>query len=150
MTLELLPNQLPGQDRILLPHSAINEDGVWRPRPKQADLWQYLANGGLRAIAIWHRRYGKDDVGLNWTAVAAHKRIGTYWHMLPEAAQARKAIWEAVDPHSATRRIDSAFPHEIRAQTRESDMFIRFKNGSTWQVVGSDNFNSLVGSPPGS
>ena len=27
-------------------------------------------------------------------------------------------------------------------------MFIRFKNGSTWQVVGSDNFNSLVGSPP--
>jgi phage terminase large subunit len=27
-------------------------------------------------------------------------------------------------------------------------MFIRFVNGSTWQVVGSDNYNSLVGSPP--
>jgi phage terminase large subunit len=27
-------------------------------------------------------------------------------------------------------------------------MFIRFRNGSTWQVVGSDNYNSLVGSPP--
>ncbi len=27
-------------------------------------------------------------------------------------------------------------------------MFIRFKNGSTWQVVGSDSYNSLVGSPP--
>lgn len=27
-------------------------------------------------------------------------------------------------------------------------MFIRFKNGSTWQVVGSDSFNSLVGTPP--
>lgn len=27
-------------------------------------------------------------------------------------------------------------------------MLIRFKCGSTWQVVGSDNFNSLVGSPP--
>lgn len=27
-------------------------------------------------------------------------------------------------------------------------MFIRFLNGSTWQVVGSDNYNSLVGSPP--
>lgn len=25
---------------------------------------------------------------------------------------------------------------------------IRFVNGSTWQVVGSDNYNSLVGSPP--
>jgi phage terminase large subunit len=68
--------------------------------------------------------------------------------MLPEASQARKAIWEAVNPHTGLRRIDEAFPHEIRAATRENEMFIRFINGSTWQVVGSDNFNSLVGSPP--
>ena len=27
-------------------------------------------------------------------------------------------------------------------------MFIRFKNGSTWTVIGSDNFDTLVGSPP--
>jgi hypothetical protein len=27
-------------------------------------------------------------------------------------------------------------------------MMIKFKNGSTWQVIGSDNYNSLVGSPP--
>jgi phage terminase large subunit len=27
-------------------------------------------------------------------------------------------------------------------------MFIRFKCGSSWQVIGSDNYNSLVGSPP--
>ena len=27
-------------------------------------------------------------------------------------------------------------------------MFIRFKNGSTWQVIGSDNYGSLVGTPP--
>jgi hypothetical protein len=27
-------------------------------------------------------------------------------------------------------------------------MFIKFKNGSTWQLVGSDNYNALVGSPP--
>ncbi|HUN00416.1 MAG TPA: hypothetical protein PLI96_08030 [Halothiobacillus sp.] len=68
--------------------------------------------------------------------------------MLPEASQARKAIWEAVNPHTGIRRIDQAFPQEIRAATRENEMFIRFINGSTWQVVGSDNFNSLVGSPP--
>lgn len=68
--------------------------------------------------------------------------------MLPEAAQARKAIWDAINPHTGLRRIDEAFPHELRANTREQDMFIRFKNGSTWQVVGSDNYDSLVGSPP--
>lgn len=68
--------------------------------------------------------------------------------MLPEYAQARKAIWEAVNPHTGIRRIDEAFPREVRDTTNEQQMFIRFRNGSTWQVVGSDSYNSLVGSPP--
>lgn len=76
------------------------------------------------------------------------QRAATYWHMLPEAAQARKAIWDAVNPHTGKRRIDEAFPKEIRANVNDQAMFIRFKNGSSWQVVGSDNYNSLVGSPP--
>ena len=68
--------------------------------------------------------------------------------MLPQANQARKAIWEAVNPHTGLRRIDEAFPKAVRTSTQEHEMLIRFRNGSTWQVVGSDNFNSLVGSPP--
>lgn len=68
--------------------------------------------------------------------------------MLPEYAQARRAIWDAVNPHTGIRRIDEAFPVAIRASTNEQQMFIRFINGSTWQVVGSDSYNSLVGSPP--
>lgn len=68
--------------------------------------------------------------------------------MLPEASQARKAIWNAVNPHSGKRRIDEAFPGEIIENRNDNEMFIRFKTGSTFQVVGSDNFNSLVGSPP--
>lgn len=68
--------------------------------------------------------------------------------MLPEYAQARRAIWDAVNPHTGIRRIEEAFPKEIRESTNEQQMFIRFKNGSTWQVVGSDSYNSLVGSPP--
>lgn len=111
-------------------------------------LWKYLQGGGKRAVAVWHRRAGKDDVALNWAAVSAIQKPATYWHMLPEAAQARKAIWEAVDPHTGIRRIDQAFPPAIRATTREQEMLIKLVNGATWQVVGSDNFNSLVGSPP--
>lgn len=68
--------------------------------------------------------------------------------MLPEYSQARKAIWDAVNPHTGLRRIDEAFPREIREKTDDQSMFIRFKNGSTWQVVGSDSFDSLVGAPP--
>ena len=72
-------------------------------------------------------------------------RVGGYWHMLPEYAQARKAIWTAVNPHTGKRRIDEAFPQEIRENTNEQEMFIRFKTGSTWQVIGSDNYDNLVG-----
>jgi phage terminase large subunit len=120
----------------------------WQPRSYQLKLWRYLQNGGTRATAIWHRRAGKDELALHWGAVSAMEHPGTYWHMLPEASQARKAIWNAVNPHTGKRRIDEAFPEEIRRNTNEQEMFIRFINGSTWQVVGSDNYNSLVGSPP--
>lgn len=120
----------------------------WTQRDYQIPLWQYLEQGGTRAVAVWHRRAGKDEVALHWTCVAAHKRVGTYWHLLPEASQARKAIWNAINPHTGIRRIDECFPLELRASTNDQEMLIKFKCGSTWQVVGSDNYNSLVGSPP--
>ena len=120
----------------------------WHCRPYQDALWRYLAAGGKRAVPVWHRRSGKDDISLHWTATEAIRKPGTYWHLLPQANQARKAIWDAVDANTGMRRVDWAFPREIRETTREQEMMIRFKSGSTWQVVGSDNYNSLVGSPP--
>lgn len=120
----------------------------WKPRPYQRKVWKYWEDGGRQANLIWHRRSGKDDIALHRTAVAAFERPGTYWHMLPEAAHARKAIWTAVNPHTGKRRIDEAFPHALRKTTREQEMFIEFVNGSTWQVGGSDRYNSLVGSSP--
>ena len=117
----------------------------WRPRPYQRPFWDYLERGGKRAIEIAHRRWGKDDVLLHRAAVSAFERPATYWHTLPEYSQARKAIWNAVNSHTGKRRIDEAFPHELRENTNDNEMFIRFKNGSTWQVIGSDRYNSLVG-----
>lgn len=108
-------------------------------------MWDYLERGGKRALGIWHRRAGKDDVLLHRTAVAAFERPATYWTALPEYAQARKALWAAVNPHTGKRRIDEAFPLELRETTNEQEMFIRLINGSTWQLVGSDRYNSLVG-----
>lgn len=120
----------------------------WRPRDYQLPAWNYLEHGGKHAEIVWHRRSGKDEVGLHWTAVASFQRVGVYWYMLPLASQAKKAIWNAVNPHTGKRRIDEAFPPEIRKRKNDQEMFIEFVSGSTWQVVGSDNFNSLVGSPP--
>jgi len=120
----------------------------WNPRPYQLQAWRYLENGGRHAELIWHRRSGKDEVALHRAACAAFERVAGYWHMLPEYSQARKAIWDAVNPHTGRKRVDEAFPLELRKATRNQEMIIEFKNGSTWQVVGSDSYNSLVGSSP--
>lgn len=117
----------------------------WQPRDYQMPLWSYLERGGKRAIAAWHRRAGKDDVLLHRTAVAMFERPASYWHCLPEFEQARKAIWTAVNPHTGRRRIDEAFPPEIRESKDEQSMFLRLKNGATWQLIGSDRYNNLVG-----
>jgi phage terminase large subunit len=125
-------------DDIVLPFN-------WEPREPQMRLWTALESGVKRAMMVAHRRWGKDEVGLHYTCTAMHTRVGTYWHCLPEYAQAKKAIWDAVNPHTGRRRIDEAFPKELRESTRADDMFIRMKNGSTWQVIGSDRFRGLVG-----
>lgn len=122
--------------------------GRWYCQPHQDALWRYLASGGLRAAAVWHRRAGKDDLALRWAFQAMCTRKGNYWHMLPQAEQARKAIWDAINPHTGVRRIDEAFPLEARKRTRNNEMMIELHTGSIWQVVGSDNYNALVGSPP--
>jgi len=119
----------------------------WQPRPHQQRLWDYLEGGGRRAVAVWHRRAGKDSTAVNWTAVAAHERIGTYWHMLPTATQGRMVVWEGRDGQGR-RLIDQAFPPSLRVSERNDRMSMELKCGSVWQVVGSDNYDRLVGANP--
>lgn len=129
------------KNRVRLPEG-------WSPRDYQLPLWEYLQAGGLRADVAAHRRWGKDEVALHWTAQCMAQRPGVYWHLLPEAGQGRRAIWEAVNPHTGARRIDEAFPEILRRRTRDGEMAIEFLNGAVWQVLGSDNYDSLVGAPP--
>jgi hypothetical protein len=120
----------------------------WRPRFYQMAMWKYLEAGGSRAVEVWHRRSGKDDVALHFTAVSAMQQPGNYWHMLPEYAHGRRALWDAVNPHTGKKRIDEAFPLQIRTKTNQAEMKIELIGGSIWHIVGSDNYNALVGSPP--
>jgi len=120
----------------------------WKCRPYQVASWNAYRAGIKRQLLIWHRRAGKDEIALNKTVVAAHERIGNYWHCLPKYEQARKAIWEAVNPHTGMRRIDEAFPPALRTRTDNVGMVIELANGSIWRIVGSDNPDSLVGAPP--
>lgn len=114
----------------------------WYQRP----FHEYLVNTpGARAIEIAHRRWGKDEIVLAATCELAHKRIASYWHCLPEYEQGRKALWNAINAHTGKRRIDEAFPPEIRESKDEQQMLIKLKCGSTWQIIGSDRYDATVG-----
>lgn len=120
----------------------------WKPRADQRPFWDYMEAGGKRGVVVGHRRWGKDDVSLHFTATQALQRPANYWHMLPQYKQARKVIWDAVNPRTGKKRIDEAFPAAIRKRTNTQEMLIEFVNGAVWQLVGSDNYNAYVGSPP--
>lgn len=120
----------------------------WQCRDYQVNAWDYLNGGGKRYVGVWHRRAGKDELLLRWSALSMIRRPATYWHMLPMKEQARTAIWSAVNAHTGIRRIDEAFPSEV-FDKNETDMMVKCKlNAATWQVKGSDNFGSGIGSPP--
>ena len=119
--------------------------GGWPHRHYQNDAFREFNAGKRRQIHIWHRRAGKDTFGLNLAGIEAQKTVGTYWHLFPLQTQAKKAIWDGLDGEGH-RIIDRAFPQDLRVSTNKEDMMIKFKGGSTWQMAGSDRYNSLVGS----
>jgi len=119
----------------------------WSPRPHQIDFFRAMDNGVKRACLVWHRRAGKDSTSLNFTAKEMFKRKGNYWHLFPKQTQARKAIWNGINSDGQSI-LDQVFPEAVRARTSSQEMMIELKNGSTWQLAGSDNYDSLVGANP--
>lgn len=131
---------------------AISLPYAWKAREYQRGFMNYMFEGGefpyeKRAIEVWHRRSGKDSCFINTLAVASQMRVGTYWHLLPSLNQGRRVVWNGVDGQSR-RVIYQAFPREIIESVNENDMLIKLKNGSFYQVVGSDNYDALVGTNP--
>jgi hypothetical protein len=132
--------------------SEINIPNQWECREHQRPLFNYF-NGeegretfhDKRAIVFAHRRWGKDSVAVNLMAMSAALWPGNYVYMFPLLVQARAALWTNFDRRRGGNVLDLAFPHEIRKRTDKNAMFIELVNGSTIQLLGSDNYNALVG-----
>ena len=118
-----------------------------KARPHQKALIEYFRRGGKHASCIWHRKCGKDRAATFIESELACKRVGLYWHALPNYADARKVIWDAITP-DGQRLIDASFPPEIIKRRSDHEMKLELVNGSIWQPVGADNYNGLVGAFP--
>lgn len=131
---------------ILLPYG-------WRPRSYQRPLWNTLElgcagkpGGVKRAAVVWHRRAGKDLFGINFIATQAVQRVGLYWHLFPTYNQGRKIAWEGFTKEG--RRFLDHFPKELVEAQNDTEMRLKLKSGSVYQVVGTDSVDRLVGSNP--
>lgn len=120
----------------------------WKPRNYQMPCWQHFERPveNLRGACVWHRRAGKDLLAINLCAVKSQERVGTYWHMLPTYKQGRNIVWNGFTKDG--RKFIDHFPKELVASQNQTEMRITFKNDSIYQVVGTDNIDSLVGTNP--
>ena len=110
-----------------------------------------MDNGCKRGMKVWNRRAGKDKTDWNYTVREAYKRAGVYYYMLPQFNQARKAIWDAIDSLTGLKFIDHIPPplvKKINQTEMKVTMHTHDKNESIIQLVGSDNYNALMGTPP--
>lgn len=130
------------------PEAMITLPYNWSPRPYQLRAWKHITPEveSQRMVLLWHRRAGKDLFLLNVFATKVMQRVGNYWHVFPEYAQARKAIWDGIT--SDGKPYLGAFHPETIERFDKQKMMIFFKNGSTYQLVGSDRYNALVGTNP--
>ena len=118
----------------------------WAPRPYQMPMWDFMENGGKRAVCVWHRRAGKDLCSINWCAVSALTRPGLYWHLFPTYGQGRKIAWDGMTRDG--RKFLDHFPKEMVTAVNNTEMRLTLSNGSIFQVVGTDNADRLVGANP--
>lgn len=133
----------------IIPEKEINIPYNYTPYPFQAEAWEAKASGKTRFLFLWHRRSGKDKTMWNMFIdfiVDDWNTAGQYYYMLPSATQAKKVIWNGIDNDGF--RFLHHIPDEIIIRKLDNEMFIELKNGSTIQLVGSDNYDRLVGSNP--
>ncbi len=115
-------------------------------RSYQAPIIKYMRGGGKRAVWVAHRRSGKDVTCWQYMIEAATEDVGLYYYCLPEFAHARRVIWEGM-LNDGTRFLD-LIPPELIKSKNESQMKIELVNGSIIQLVGSDQYDRLVGTNP--
>lgn len=118
----------------------------FKPRKYQIPFFAAVDRGIKRAIIIWPRRHGKDKSNYNALGREAMRRIGNYFYIFPEYSQGKKALWKNLDKDGF--RTINHIPKALIKSVNNTEMLIELVNGSTIQIVGAANIDSVVGSNP--
>ena len=121
------------------------------PRRYQVDIVQAMLTKQFVAFCL-HRRAGKDYMSISMLLFKAMERVGNYCYLLPTAKQAKVIIWHGLDDDGVKfldhipLELIAVNPKNKQPMINNVDMRITLINGSTIELVGSDNYDrSLVG-----
>lgn len=125
--------------QITIPHN-------YEPRPYQLPILSALDGGKKRGVCVWHRRSGKDKTFLNYLVKKMFQRVGIYYYFFPNYNQGRKILWDGID--RAGFAYMSHIPVKLRKKTNIQEMKVTLCNNSIFQIVGTDNIDSIMGTNP--
>ena len=113
-------------------------------------FWLAMGTGIRNAVKVWHRRSGKDKTDLNFIHSRMYPenggRIGTYFHLFPTYAQAKKVMWDGIDGNGF--KVMNHFPDELVMSRNETELQVTLRNTSIYQLIGTDKIDSIVGTNP--
>lgn len=128
----------PNQEAISIPYR-------FSPRPYQIEVMRAMDNGCKRIFMRWSRRAGKDKTSFNIMVKAAIEHVGIYYYFFPTFAQGRKAVWEAIQ--DGEKLLDH-IPECMIKSKNGNEMRIELVNNSIIRIIGTDNYDSIMGTNP--
>lgn len=116
-------------------------------RPYQRQPFRDLfVNNIRRILLLLPRRAGKDRLCINLIHMAALKRPGLYYYLLPTISQARTVIWDGRG--SDGKRFIDCIPNALISKDYQTTTTRKLSNGSIIRITGSNNYEALIGSNP--
>lgn len=135
-----MENQTQQETEVTLPYK-------FEPRLYQLPILKAFDEGFRRLVQIWHRRGGKDKLDLNIVAREMQEHVGIYYYFFPTYSQGKKVLWEGIGKDGF--RYINHFPEQLLdGKPNETEMKIKYKNGSVFQIIGTDDINKIVGTNP--
>jgi hypothetical protein len=118
-------------------------DKLWKPHEAQIKIGRSLFRDYIRRIFIQcGRKFGKTDIVdyflWRWARMMPNQHC---YYMAPYQKQAKEIVW-------ASKRIQSFGPKDWIASINNTDLRIKFTNGSFIKVDGSDNYEAYRGINP--
>src|SRR3990167_1308674 len=120
---------------------------LYQPRDYQIPLWEAFDKGFDRLVQLWHRRSGKDLTDLNLVAREMWEKVGNYYYTFPTYSQGKKALWEGRGK-DGVKYLDHFPKGLLDGKPNDTEMKIKYKSGSLFQVIGVEDVDKVIGTNP--